>query len=112
MGHRSKAYPNGFPNGFQPALEHQFYAIFFDEHEEPISNPVRNRPAAPAVNPVPQHFQAELQEIGDMMGWECAVCTEPLRADRFHLTPCFHKVCTVCIARLTDARCPICREPL
>lgn len=68
-------------------------------------------PAGDAAEPLlPQHFQGELSDIAGKMGWECVVCMESLTGDRFGLTPCFHKVCPVCIAAVD--RCPVCRRHL
>lgn len=67
------------------------------------------QPQPPAL-PVPTHFRDELIEIGLQLGWECAVCFEPMDKHRFHLTPCFHKVCKVCIMRLENEVCPVCRQ--
>jgi len=59
---------------------------------------------------VPTHFQTELAQAAATLGWECSICLESLTVDRFHLTPCFHKVCRTCVTRITQ--CPVCRRDL
>jgi len=79
-------------------------------HIANISNAAVVVAPEPSNPPFPHHFQDELSEIAAKMGWECVVCAEALTGDRFGLTPCFHKVCSVCIYALD--RCPICRRVL
>ena len=59
---------------------------------------------------VPTHFQTELAQAAATLGWECSICLESLTVDRFHLTPCFHKVCRTCVTKIV--RCPVCRRDL
>jgi hypothetical protein len=82
-------------------IPHESFPIYTSEDERPVP-----------PDAIPKHFQSELAVMSELAGWECVVCTEPMSAERFHLTPCFHKVCTQCIVQLIDSRCPVCRVKL
>lgn len=92
------------PELVQSRAEDLWILIDDPGHDEPEPQPE----VVVIDDPVPVHFQMELAQVATLMGWECAVCMESLAGERFHLTPCFHKVCRVCAPKLD--RCPVCRQ--
>ena len=70
-------------------------------------------PFATPITPIPKYFTDLLPHIAALAEWECVVCTELMTEERFNLlTPCFHKVCKDCVAKLINRRCPVCREAI
>jgi hypothetical protein len=93
----------------EPSHAEDFWILTEDPgHDEPEPEVIPLEIEMEIEDPVPVHFQTELAQVASLMGWECAVCMESLAGDRFHLTPCFHKVCRVCVSKVD--RCPVCRR--
>ena len=96
-----------------PAFYEQFPASVETSPPSHPSHP--SHPSYPSYpSYLPRHFHDELREVCERMGWECVICAEPMDAQRFHVTPCFHKDCLTCISHVlsTDARCPVCRSKI
>lgn len=63
---------------------------------------------------IPTHIKTEFLEMAAELKkqWECPVCLEFIQSDQLEITPCGHKYCKECVAKLreTTKQCAVCRR--